>query len=93
MTIVNHTEFVWHDVFAFNCVNPVKAPAFQDWTLDRTYMSPGAAALHGANETSSGPHADGRFLSPATCRERAMSRSLCAAFVPRVPTVPTARGS
>jgi creatinine amidohydrolase len=39
MTIRNHTEFLWHDVFAFNCLNPIEAPAFQDWKLERTYMS------------------------------------------------------
>jgi len=39
MTIRNHTEFLWHDVFAFNCLNPINAPQFQDWTLKRTYMS------------------------------------------------------
>jgi creatinine amidohydrolase len=39
MTVRNHTEFLWHDVFAFNCVNPIEAPAFQDWKLARTYMS------------------------------------------------------
>jgi creatinine amidohydrolase len=39
MTVRNHTEFLWHDVFAFNCLNPVNAPAFEDWKLERTYMS------------------------------------------------------
>ncbi len=39
MTVRNHTEFLWHDVFAFNCLNPVDAPAFKDWKLKRTYMS------------------------------------------------------
>lgn len=39
MTIRNHTEFFWHDVFAFNCLNPIEAPAFKDWKLQRTYMS------------------------------------------------------
>ncbi len=39
MTVRNHTEFVWHEVFAFNCLNPIQAPAFQDWKLERTYMS------------------------------------------------------
>ncbi len=39
MTIRNHTEFLWHEVFAFNCLNPIQAPAFQDWKLERTYMS------------------------------------------------------
>ena len=39
MTICNHTEFLWHDVFAFNCLNPILAPVFQDWKLERTYMS------------------------------------------------------
>ena len=37
MTIRNHTEFLWHDVFAFNCLNPILAPVFQDWKLERTY--------------------------------------------------------
>ena len=39
LTVRNHTEFLWHDVFAFNCLNPVQAAAFQDWKLERTYMS------------------------------------------------------
>ncbi len=39
MTVRNYTEFLWHDVFAFNCLNPTGAPAFQDWKLERTYMS------------------------------------------------------
>ena len=39
MTIRNHTEFLWRDVFAFNCLNPIEAPAFKDWKLERTYMS------------------------------------------------------
>jgi len=38
MTVRNHTEFLWRDVFAFNCVNPIQAPTFQDWKLGRTYM-------------------------------------------------------
>jgi len=39
MTIRNHTEFLWREVFAFNCLNPIEAPAFKDWKLERTYMS------------------------------------------------------
>jgi len=39
MTIENLTDVPWRDVFAFNCVNPVKAPQFKDWDLERTYMS------------------------------------------------------
>jgi creatinine amidohydrolase len=39
MTIRNHTEFLWRDVFAFNCINPIQARTFQDWKLERTYMS------------------------------------------------------
>ena len=39
MTIENLSDRLWRDVFAFNCVNPVRAPAFKDWELDRTYMS------------------------------------------------------
>ena len=41
MTIHNHTAFFWHDVFAFNCLNPIEAPSFLDWKLERTYMSSG----------------------------------------------------
>jgi len=39
MTVRNQTEFLWHEVFAFNCLNPTGAPDFKDWTLERTYMS------------------------------------------------------
>ena len=39
MSIENLSDRPWHDVFAFNCVNPVRAPAFKDWELERTYMS------------------------------------------------------
>lgn len=39
MSIENLSDRLWHDVFAFNCVNPVRAPAFKDWELERTYMS------------------------------------------------------
>jgi hypothetical protein len=39
MTVRNHTRFLWHDVFAFDCLNPLEAPAFRDWKLERTYMS------------------------------------------------------
>ncbi|MDH3215169.1 MAG: hypothetical protein OEN01_02625 [Candidatus Krumholzibacteria bacterium] len=39
MTIRNVSATTWHDVFAFNCVSPAKAPAFHDSTLLRTYMS------------------------------------------------------
>jgi len=39
MVIENQSDRMWHDVFAFNCVNPVRAPAFKDWDLERTYMS------------------------------------------------------
>ena len=39
MVISNLSDRMWRDVFAFNCVNPVRAPAFKDWKLERTYMS------------------------------------------------------
>ena len=39
MTIENLADAVWHDVFAFNCLNPVNARQFKDWELRRTYMS------------------------------------------------------
>lgn len=39
MTIKNLGHQDWTQVFAFNCLNPVNAPKFQDWNLVRTYMS------------------------------------------------------
>lgn len=39
MSIENLGDRPWHNVFAFNCVNPVRAPEFKDWELERTYMS------------------------------------------------------
>ncbi|HUU21502.1 MAG TPA: hypothetical protein VM389_03115 [Phycisphaerae bacterium] len=39
MTITNLSEQLWHDVFAFDCVNPVQAEPFKDWKLARTWMS------------------------------------------------------
>ncbi|UCD28783.1 MAG: hypothetical protein JSV03_17180, partial [Planctomycetota bacterium] len=39
MTVTNLSKKVWHDVWAFNCLNPTDAPAFKDWKLQRTYMS------------------------------------------------------
>ena len=39
MTIKNISNNGWTNVFSFNCLNPVNAPQFLDWTLDRTYMS------------------------------------------------------
>jgi hypothetical protein len=38
MTIQNLSGATWHDVFAFNCLNPTGAREFQDWKLERTYM-------------------------------------------------------
>ena len=39
MTIHNLSNETWHDVWSFNCLNPVKAPSFQDSLMQRTYMS------------------------------------------------------
>lgn len=39
MTIENRGSQTWHDVFAFNCVSPAKAPGFPDSTLHRTFIS------------------------------------------------------
>lgn len=39
MTIRNLSNEVWHDVWSFNCLNPVKAPSFQDSLMERTYIS------------------------------------------------------
>jgi len=49
--IRNHAEFLWHDVFAFNCLNPSEAPALQDWKLERTYMSSHGQPLRMAQTT------------------------------------------
>ncbi|MHB8898667.1 MAG: creatininase family protein [Thermoguttaceae bacterium] len=51
MTVRNHTEFTWHDVFAFDCLNPIEAKAFQDWKLERTYMSKQGKPLRMAETT------------------------------------------
>jgi hypothetical protein len=39
MSITNLSGKSWTGVFSFNCLNPVSAPQFLDWTLSRTYMS------------------------------------------------------
>jgi len=39
MTITNLSRDSWKDVWAFNCLNPLEAPDFKDWKLQRTYMS------------------------------------------------------
>jgi hypothetical protein len=39
MTIRNLGRSNWTNVFSFNCLNPVNAPQFLDWTLERTWMS------------------------------------------------------
>lgn len=39
MSIRNISRGNWTNVFSFNCLNPVNAPSFLDWTLERTYMS------------------------------------------------------
>ncbi|MCZ7555983.1 MAG: T9SS type A sorting domain-containing protein [Bacteroidia bacterium] len=39
MTVRNLGRSNWTNVFSFNCLNPVNAPQFQDWTLERTWMS------------------------------------------------------
>jgi creatinine amidohydrolase len=56
MTVRNHTEFLWHDVFAFNCLNPIDAPAFRDWKLQRTYMSSKGKPLCMAQTTRTKGH-------------------------------------
>jgi hypothetical protein len=38
MTITNLSDEIWHEVFAFNCVSPARAPAFEDSAMQRTYM-------------------------------------------------------
>ncbi|MFA6233890.1 MAG: T9SS type A sorting domain-containing protein [Bacteroidota bacterium] len=39
MTVRNLGRNSWTNVFSFNCLNPAGAQPFQDWTLERTYMS------------------------------------------------------
>lgn len=45
MEIENQSARSWHDVFAFNCVSPAKAPEFLDPSLTRTYLSLGGRAV------------------------------------------------
>jgi hypothetical protein len=51
MTIQNLSGVTWHDVFAFNCLNPTGAKAFQDWNLERSYMSHQGQPLRMAETT------------------------------------------
>lgn len=39
MTIENLSVVTYHEVFAFNCVSPARAPEFKDPSLTRTYLS------------------------------------------------------
>jgi hypothetical protein len=39
MTVRNISGRDWVDVYSFNCINPIAAPDFKDWTLERTWMS------------------------------------------------------
>ena len=43
--ITNLSDEDWHDVFAFNCLNPVRAPQFKDWDHERTYLSRAGRAV------------------------------------------------
>ena len=56
MVITNLSKDNWEDVWSFNCLNPVKAPAFRDEQLDRTYMStPAGPKPLSATERTIGP--------------------------------------
>lgn len=80
MTIRNLTGRDWVDVYSFNCLNPVAAPDYKDWTLERTYMSkdgsrfrmdgttrPGAAMDSSGNLVLAGSvHEKQGALSPPT---------------------------
>jgi hypothetical protein len=93
MTVRNHTEFLWRDVFAFNCINPIQARTFQDWKLERTYMSregkPFACRRQPACKATCRPSGS---ICPSTCG-RARSRCSCGGSAPPAPIGPTVRGS
>jgi hypothetical protein len=56
MTIRNLSDEVWHDVWSFNCLNPVRAPSFQDSLMERPYMStPDGPLLLSQTKRVSGP--------------------------------------
>lgn len=70
MTVRNHTEFLWRDVFAFNCINPIQAREFQDWKLERTYMSRQGQPFRMAETTRvQGPMPTVGFYLPQHVRE------------------------
>jgi len=49
MAIGNQSESAWHEVFAFNCVSPARAPGFRDTSLIRTYLAVHHQAVSLAN--------------------------------------------
>lgn len=74
MTIKNLSNKNWTNVFSFNCLNPVNAPKFLDWTLERTYMSKNGAPfrMDGTKRVNTGSmktvqfylHEDYKSISP-----------------------------
>jgi hypothetical protein len=63
MTIRNLSGNTWLDVFSFNCLNPVAAPEFLDWTLERTWMSKNGAPfrMDGTTRINDGPNKTVQF--------------------------------
>ena len=63
MTIRNLSGNTWLDVFSFNCLNPVAAPDFKDWTLERTWMSMNGAPfrMDGTTRINDGPNKTVQF--------------------------------
>ncbi len=63
MTIRNLTGRDWVDVYSFNCLNPVAAPDYKDWTLERTYMSKEGSPfrMDGTTRINDGPNKTVQF--------------------------------
>jgi len=63
MTIRNLSGNTWLDVFTFNCLNPVAAPEFLDWALERTWMSKDGAPfrMDGTTRVNDGPNKTVQF--------------------------------
>lgn len=51
MTIANLSEETFHDVFAFNCISPARAPIFDDPEMTRTWISAGGKPVTLAGTT------------------------------------------
>ena len=93
MTVRNHTEFLWRDVFAFNCVNPIQAPAFQDWKLRGPSCSRKANLVAWLRQRACKETCRRSSFICRTMLPMERNRYLCEGLARRVPTAPMVPGS